>query len=238
MTLFFSLVTAHLIADFLQPSALVKWAKRSTYGLIVHVTIYSLLSAVVLLGYPFWWLWLIVVGLSHFLIDRVKYRLSDIARGFELHLFLGDQALHVSVVGLVALIGNYLRLPAGSSIFINLINHYSRYLPFIVAYLSGTFATSILVFEADRTYAVHHGATNLRLIVTFKDRIKGMIERALGMTFIVTNLFYLFPFAFSFSIVQLYNRWKSKTGYRRAPAIELAIGVFISLLFGIVLRFF
>ncbi|RJQ30863.1 MAG: DUF3307 domain-containing protein [Actinobacteria bacterium] len=224
----------------MQPASLVKWTKRSVYGLLVHVLAYTLLSAIVLVGYDLWYVWLGFLAITHFLIDRTKYHLSDRLKGYETHLFLADQTLHVIALGIVLffLKPGTIAL-SDTSAFIQMITPYKIYLPYIAGYISLTFAVSILVFETDRTYGLRHGATAPRMIVTFKERAQGMIERTVGLTLLLfNNLFFLFPLAFIASILVLYKRWSTNTGWRRTITIEFTVGWFFTLAIASILRLF
>jgi len=90
---------AHLLGDFpCQPYALLRWKLTSIRGLLAHVGIQAALAVPVLAWLvPAWGWWLLVLVLTHFLIDWTKVRFI---RGgwFELGAFFLDQALHIAVL--------------------------------------------------------------------------------------------------------------------------------------------
>lgn len=225
MTVFYALLVAHLAADFLQPTALVKWTKYSVAGLATHVAVYISLTAVVITGYGnLWWFWLLILGSSHFLFDHFKYLFGLKLYLRDLYIFIVDQILHVGTIALVVLAGGFAGL--APSPFLALISDYWRILPSLVGYLAGTAGVSILAFEAARTFLnrTHHpneDAAN-HAVISFRERLPGMAERTLAISLILAGLYYLVPFSFAFSAYKLSRHWREEGG---KPTIELAVSV-------------
>lgn len=234
MPLFYTLIIAHLAADFLQPSALVKWTKQSMAGLLVHTGIYAALSAVVLTGYGrVWWLWLAILVLSHFVLDHFKYILSHQFVLWGLYLFVADQILHIGVIALIVFAGNVAALEP--SPFLVLISSYWYILPIIAGYVAGTFGVSILVFEAGGTFAHQSSSTNItknnNSVLTFRDRLTGILERTLAISVILAHLYYLAPLCFGISIYRFGKRRKTVAG--RRLAIELGVSIISAVAVGV-----
>lgn len=84
----------------MQPASLVRWTKESVQGLIVHTSIYSLITALVIAAYsPIWWFWAALLGVSHFVID---YHLDKGRLPFtNLSLLVVDQVLHLLMIGAI-----------------------------------------------------------------------------------------------------------------------------------------
>lgn len=203
MIIFYGLLIAHLIADFMQPASLVRWSKQHWTGLVLHSLGYVVLSALVILGAPFFIVWLLILGLSHYAVDRIKYFIGPKIPGWELIIFLVDQLIHIVIIAGVSW---YLLISSGSTLtfFEQYVKNYAVALPYVVAYIIATFSVSILVFEVDRTVCTWTGKTKCATVITFKDRLIGMLERALAVTFVLINpLFFLFPFAFSYSFFRV-----------------------------------
>lgn len=222
MLLFYALTIAHLLADFLQPAALVKWTKQNVFGLFIHIIIYTALTSIVLVGYgELWWLWLIILSLSHFFLDHFKYLLNKVFSLWGFYIFILDQFLHLGVIALVAFQGN----PpwAKPSPFLSLISNYWKLFPYVIGYIGGTFAASILVFEAKRTFAPPASSSENSSVTTFKERLPGIIERALAISFILAHLYYFLPFSFSTSLYQLIKGWNSSS--RKKLLIESVTSV-------------
>ncbi len=221
--LFYGLVLAHFIADYMQPAALVAWTKRTGRGLYVHVGIYTILTAVVLYGYG-GYLWLpvlAVMSVTHFIFDKLKYALGDRAAGRHLWAFLVDQAMHGAVilaatVFLASMTAGQIDFPP----FIRLTAPHIRALIGITCIIGAGFGGSILVFEAVRTYApAGDGA-----VITFRDRLPGILERsAAGIFLFLTPYVWLTPLALAFSLVRSYY-YRKVIGNKRA-AVEFVAGL-------------
>lgn len=233
MPLFYALLLAHLIADFLQPTALVGWTKRSVNGLLVHTTIYTLLSGIVLVGYNYWWLWLIILALTHFVVDRVKQLLSTKLSREGFYIFVADQIVHIGIMALVVFGIGLAKLQP--SWFLRLISDCEKLLPATVGYVAGVFGVSILVFEAGRTFAPQSDNGQNNVVITFKNRLVGMIERALAISLILAHLYFLAPFCFVISIYQLVKGWK--TSARKKLLIELSTSMFSTIAIGFAITF-
>lgn len=115
MQLLFTLILAHLFADFpLQSNALAKLKKYHLTGVLLHVVIYMVVTTL-LLADP-WRHWPLVVGLGvvHFLIDAAKMRF---AQGNDGPLaFLLDQLLHLASMIAAAYLAHQLWTPAPQGI--------------------------------------------------------------------------------------------------------------------------
>lgn len=101
MIIFYHLLVAHLLADFVfQPKSLVDWKQKSWKGLAVHVLIHWLLSILILSPYlPNFKLLLLLLGvtLSHFMVDMIKIRWQKESKRYVALFFL-DQAVHVFIL--------------------------------------------------------------------------------------------------------------------------------------------
>jgi hypothetical protein len=221
--LFYGLVLAHFIADYMQPAALVAWTKRTGGGLYVHVGIYTLLTAFVLFGYG-GYLWLPVLAamsITHFLFDKLKYALGDKAFGIYLWTFLLDQALHGIVI--VAATAYLARATTGQldfPFFIKMTAPHIRSLIGITCVIGAGFGGSILVFEALRTFAPADDGK----VVTFKNRLPGILERsAAGIFLFLTPYVWLTPFPLGFSLAR--NFFNRKTTGNRRATIEFLAGL-------------
>lgn len=235
MILFYTILLAHLIADFMQPAALVKWAKQSIAGLLVHTAFYLILSLIVLFGYgSYWWLWLTILGFSHFGLDRLKLWLNEKFSHLSLYVFLLDQILHVAVIAgvvVMAALGVSTLSP-----FLRLISNYSTWLPAITGYVIVTFGASILVFEASKTISVSKADDSNTVVITFKDRLLGMFERGLAVTLLLTELYFLAPLSFLLSIGGVVRTWGTKAGEKRLT--ELVTSALVAFVIGLILRIY
>jgi len=241
MPVFYALLLAHLAADFLQPAALVRWTKQSVNGLFVHTAIYTVLTAIVLAGYGhYWWLWIMVLGFSHFILDHFKYLLGTKLSLSGFYIFVVDQSMHIGIIALLVFGGALAEQPP--SPFLALVSDYWQTLPLLAGYVAGTFGASILIFEAGRTFAPQshntepdYGRDGGNAVVVLKGRVTGMIERAVAMTLILAHLYYLVPFSFTVSTYQLF-RGRGTNAAKRLKT-ELAISMLSAIVIGVALIF-
>lgn len=97
--IFFNLILAHLLGDFiLQPNAWVadkeKRKGRSIY-LYLHVLLHILLTMIFLWDLNLWWI-AVIIGVTHFLIDWAKLHFQT--QKTKRMWFFADQIAHISVI--------------------------------------------------------------------------------------------------------------------------------------------
>ena len=99
---------AHLVGDYiLQWDSLAQWKAREFRGVVVHSLILFLVTAVFALPFqPTWWSGILIIGLSHFLIDTLQFFLKP--RFSPLLRFSLDQLAHISFIILALVSGGYL----------------------------------------------------------------------------------------------------------------------------------
>ncbi|MDI6903835.1 MAG: DUF3307 domain-containing protein [Methanocellales archaeon] len=231
MTLLYLLLLAHLVADFMQPASLVRWTKESVQGLIVHTSIYSLITALVIAAYsPIWWFWAALLGVSHFVID---YHLDKGRLPFtNLSLLVVDQVLHLLMIGAIFWSGLRFLTPIGQLTFLS---DHSEVFRCLVGYVAATFGGSIFVFEAGNTFYPQLPSGGENEILSLGDRCLGITERALTVTFILLGRYLLIPLAFLPSMAV--RRKELRGGQRPRLLCELAISLLIALAVGFWLRF-
>ncbi|MFB2119783.1 DUF3307 domain-containing protein [Parapedobacter sp. 2B3] len=104
MTLFLTLLLAHILGDFcFQPSSWVtdkKRYKHKSKRLYTHILIHAALLLLFLGFNTTYWIGFTIVILSHYLIDLAKLHADR--NNHTLTYFLIDQALHIAVLALVA----------------------------------------------------------------------------------------------------------------------------------------
>ena len=216
--LFYGLVAAHFVADYMQPASLVAWTKRNGRGLYVHTGIYAVLTGAVLAGYGAYWIpALAALVLTHFIYDRFKYDMSGRAKGRYLHWFLLDQALHGGTI-LAAVL---LLAGTGESPVTRLIGGNIGWVVFLCAVLGASFGGSIVVFEAGRTFAPENDGR----IILFRDRLPGIIERAAACWILfISPAPVLTPLAFSYSVFRAIKT-RRETGNGRRGLVELIASI-------------
>ena len=99
---------AHLVGDYvLQWDELAAWKAREMKGVIVHSLILFLATAAFALPFkPYWWSGVLIIGVSHFVIDALQFYfkppISPLLR------FVLDQAAHFFFIILALVLGGYL----------------------------------------------------------------------------------------------------------------------------------
>ncbi|MDA3817715.1 MAG: DUF3307 domain-containing protein [Prolixibacteraceae bacterium] len=99
-TLFYAMLTGHLIADFwLQPSKWVMCKKENGWKskhLIYHALIAAILPTLFTLRVENWW-FIPIIFISHYAIDSVKSRVKD-----NIFTFISDQTIHIAILWLLS----------------------------------------------------------------------------------------------------------------------------------------
>lgn len=94
MHLLLTLLIGHLFADFpLQTNALARYKSKHVNGVLIHVLIYTTITALLIEQWATYWPLILLLGLAHFLVDVAKPRLCPLMN--ELVAFVFDQALHL-----------------------------------------------------------------------------------------------------------------------------------------------
>ncbi|MCF8358288.1 MAG: DUF3307 domain-containing protein [Prolixibacteraceae bacterium] len=95
-TLFYAMITGHLIADFwLQPESWIESKRENGWKskhLFLHAAIASVLPVMFTLQIDLWW-FVPAIFVTHYFIDVLKSKTSD-----NLLFFLIDQALHITIL--------------------------------------------------------------------------------------------------------------------------------------------
>lgn len=94
MNLLLNLLLAHLFADFpLQTDALARYKHKHLMGVLLHVLIYTIVTAFMIAEWREYWPLVICLGILHFVIDAGKPHLCR--RIEESKAFVVDQLLHL-----------------------------------------------------------------------------------------------------------------------------------------------
>jgi hypothetical protein len=99
---------AHLVGDYvLQWDSLAEWKAREFRGVVIHSLILAIVTALFALPFdPTWWIGILLISLSHFLVDGVQFffrpRINPLLR------FFLDQSAHFFFIILALVLGGYL----------------------------------------------------------------------------------------------------------------------------------
>ena len=100
MTVFATLMLAHLLADFpLQTNQIFKWKVASSWGVALHVAIHVVVTAVFITDLAQYWPVLAFLAVTHFLTDWLKLRVPT---RYQTPGFVLDQLAHWLTLGVIA----------------------------------------------------------------------------------------------------------------------------------------
>jgi len=154
MFLFYRLLLAHIIADFpMQTNQIFKVKANTEWGVLIHtliVLIFSILFAFPYLEDPKVMIILLVIFLSHTVIDKLKMEYSKRTKNQSIRVLLLDQALHIAIIAVLAFnfTESYLLSSPFNSVFLNyLIDIYNSdiFIVSLIGYIASVFFISILL---------------------------------------------------------------------------------------------
>ena len=105
MHLFYRLLLAHIIADFpLQTNQIFKVKTNTEWGVLIHTLIVLLFS--ILFAFPYLenlkvLIILLILFLSHTVIDKLKMEYSKKTKNQSMRILLLDQALHIAIIAVL-----------------------------------------------------------------------------------------------------------------------------------------
>lgn len=178
--LFIKLILAHIIGDFVfQPDHWVEdknQRKHKSRYLYVHILIHAVSIAVILQFNVKYWVGVLIIIISHLLIDIFKLNLRGKVN--SVLLFFTDQLAHLLVIaGVVGIYENYM-------IGLNAINS-TKLLVFITAFLIVTIVSGVFIKEIITRWDLQEDSIEDSLENAGK--YIGMLERLFVFAFVVTN---------------------------------------------------
>ena len=226
---------AHLVGDYiLQWNTLARWKSRSQKGILVHGFIVLLVTW--LFSLPFnarWWPWVLIIGVSHTLIDGVHLalarRLSWVREGLWTQTrFVLDQILHLLIIAYALAASGY--LSAGS--FFPDVLAGLRSQPWLTYLLGYAFVMMpAWVIGKYLGYAlVSRGAPDF---AAGANKYLGILERMLITTFILFGQYIFVPLI---TLPHLWQRSESDRLCIRLYRAEVATGILLAIVVGLGLR--
>ncbi len=156
MFLFYRLLLAHIIADFpLQTIQIFKVKTNTEWGVLIHtliVLIFSIIFAFPYLEDPKVIIILLVIFLSHTVIDKLKMEYSKKTKNQSIRALLLDQALHIAIIAVLTFnfTESYLLSSPFNSAFLNyLIDIYNSdiFIVSLIGYIASVFFIPILLMH-------------------------------------------------------------------------------------------
>ncbi|MEA1939648.1 MAG: DUF3307 domain-containing protein [Candidatus Caldatribacteriota bacterium] len=154
MSLFYRLILAHMIADFpLQTKQIFNIKMNTKWGVLLHSSIVLLFS--ILLSFPYLEnsrviLIIIIVFVTHTIIDKIKLDYSKKTSNQGIKIFLIDQFLHISIIAALTInfTKTYLITSPFSNTLLNyLIDVYNNdiLIIYMIGYIASVFFIPILL---------------------------------------------------------------------------------------------
>lgn len=201
LSFFLRLLLGHVVGDFvLQPYWLVLAKRNGWRGLLIHVGVVTLITAILVWGtIPNWWVWVIILYLGHLFIDQFRtFVFTDNTKGKGLLLLLLDQAAHVLLIALIAWAATGWTV-ADLQILLRTDSAVTQFR--MMAYLIALAAMIgiVPVLEAEITvaaWAAQGHEVKHTVEIDSSDRILGSLERIVAMALILTNYGLLAPLVF------------------------------------------
>ena len=200
MSFFLRLLLGHVIGDFvLQPYWLVLAKREGWPGLLIHVSVVTFVTAVLIWGaIPNWWVWVIVLFLIHLFIDQFRtFVFTDNSRGKGLLLLFLDQSAHVLSLVFIAWAATGWT-PADLTVLFTaeVLDQYK-----MMVYLTGlaVLISTVPVLEAEITVAVWaaQGQEVTQTVrIDTEDRVLGSLERIIGVIVVLAGAGWLTPLVF------------------------------------------
>ncbi len=213
MTLFLRLLLGHLIGDYvLQPLQLVLMKRRGWRGILIHVGIVIAVTSILLwpvLGHWWYWLCLLCLFIGHLLIDRARAFLVSDAEARGLLYLVIDQALHTSLLALIAYLtyvlpAHHLTLPP-----LTASPQENRLVAYLICLVFLVWTVPVLEMETMNTLTA--GSPRLPkgqgTRVTARDRVLGALERIGGVGLMLAGFVYLVPFILLPRVIIERNEW-------------------------------
>lgn len=156
MPLFYRLLLAHLVADFpLQTNQIFKVKTNTEWGVLIHtliVLIFSILFTFPYLEDPKVIIILLVIFLSHTVIDKLKMEYSKKTKNQSIRILLLDQVLHIAIIAVLTFnfTESYLLSSPFNSVFLNyLIDVYNNdiFIISLIGYIASVFFIPILLMH-------------------------------------------------------------------------------------------
>ena len=205
---------AHLVGDYiLQWDSLAQWKAREFRGVVVHSLILFLVTAAFALPFqPTWWSGILIIGVSHFLIDTLQFFLKPPLA--PLLRFSLDQLAHIGFIILALVSGGYL---AWGNIRGGIMAGAAEY-PQLTAVAAYAFITMpawvLLKYEA---YGLAKGQPPN--FPAGPNKFIGIAERLIIATLVMFGQFLLVPLI---ALPRLIVEWPAMTGNRSHAAESIS----------------
>ena len=201
LSFFLLLLLGHLIGDFvLQPYWLVIAKRNGWPGLFIHVSVVTLITAILLSvsSIPNWWVWIIILFFGHLFIDQFRtFVFTDTSKGRGLLLLILDQLAHLILIAFLSWLATGWTF---SDLFILATPEASneqRMMAYLIGLALLIGVAPVLEVET-AVLALYVRGTNLgqTIQVYLSDRVLGSLERIVATALILKGYILIVPLAF------------------------------------------
>ncbi len=239
MSVMLRLLLAHMLGDFVtQPLVLVAMKRKGWRGIIIHTAIVTAFTAALAWGqFPRWWVWTLLLGLSHAFIEhfRTFYVRDGDRRG--LYYFLLDQAAHLGVIVFIAAVSANWRPAELVSLFNGTAPLESRLMVYLIALIFLVWSVPILEAEMAATLVGCNGdlVEGKSVRIRSVDRLLGAFERLAAVSLVLAGCLYLAPVSFLLRVYVQRGQWHGQSSRNRLIT-KMATSFLLAMTTGLVLR--
>lgn len=214
---FLRMLLGHLIGDFiLQPLWLAIAKRRGWPGLILHVSVVTLATGVMLYGSPRWLHGTIALFVLHMFIDPFRtFVFKDNSKGKGVMLFILDQIAHFISIILISWWVTGEQVSSLASIFQQALSRENAVLFLLSLVVIAGWVAPILEIEllvAFQSFKQKPGDNKFIAPIHLSDRLMGALERLAGLALAAVSLGLLLPLAYLPRLIWLGKTEKS-AGY-------------------------
>ena len=250
MFLFYRLLLAHIIADFpLQTIQIFKVKTNTKWGVLIHtliVLIFSIIFAFPYLEDPKVIIILLVIFLSHTVIDKLKMEYSKKTKNQSIRALLLDQALHIAIIAVLTFnfTESYLLSSPFNSAFLNyLIDIYNSdiFIVSLIGYIVSVFFIPILLmYIKEEGIPTNPQKLNKQKIINIKIPANQTIDKFYRLLLTLSAQYlddkYIFVIFVCFVIVSFIPYRISAERIEKVYNLKRIINTSLAILIGILLK--
>jgi len=234
--MFWKILLAHALTDFVLQPGVIALNKGRVRNLVLHASVFLVLSNLSLLPFFSWRsvLSLGVLSLSHGVIDYLKYRIEKRHERDPWMIFLGDQVLHLLGIGAVVLlletrtwaplVDTLVATWMNRSVF--LVSSFFVLIIFGGSYFIGVFCRGFLVPSDSKG----------RPGIERAGRYLGMVERSLVLTAVLVGKIEFIGYIFAAKSIARYPEMKDKSYFAEYYLIGTLTSISIAFFGGLLLK--
>ena len=200
LNFFLRMLLGHLIGDFpLQPYKIAVAKRAGWRGLLLHVSIVAVTTAIAIYNTtPYWYVWALVLFGVHLFIDQFRtFVFTDNANGKGLYLFILDQIAHLVSLMVISWLAVGWRFDSLTPIYTQSLSAQDTILLFVCLVIIAVWAIPILEVElATAVMAKKTPASKELVPIRRSDRILGALERLIVLGLIILSQGFLIPLVF------------------------------------------